>query len=180
MVDLCALHPYAAMTIGCCAIDLLANVLYTPAVGDISAAIEKTVGKRLSGYRDVAVAVVALRNGLVHRFQTGNEEVHVAISAQLPATEGPMSDRETGHYLFSVLHFTRAVYAMWLAFFTNATIPEKRAFVDLATVYIESIPSHLLGANLAPGILPGTTFAASTNTVAASGSVPFPDTFNPK
>lgn len=158
-------HPFAAMTLGCCALDFLANIKRN---GNLM----RTVERDLDGYSDPAVAeaVVELRNGLVHEFRTLHLESreHIALSGDL---EQPWKRFPSG-LVVSVPHFCKAIRAAFDRVAATEDVGLKRAFIDKAAIRVTLLTeAHLAWPDTAPSIRDTSSFASP----AASGTGgPFP------
>lgn len=168
-------HPFAAVTLACCSIDLLSHVLYDPPTNDTGSAFEKTVNSKLPGYRDFGDPILQLRNGMVHEFQTGSNGIAVHISGELGVSAPPKRDGDD--ILISVAHFLAAVRTMFNDFFENADDLQKRRFCDRALIHVARLPPRLISGPVSMGL--GQNY--STWVVGASSTAgPLPiDTFNP-
>jgi hypothetical protein len=163
-------HPFGAVTLACCAIDLLSHVLYQPSPSETGESFRETVEKKLPGYGPYADSILELRNGMVHTFRTGNRYLPAHLSAELSASEGPKKCED--HILVSVPHLLEAVRRMFREFFEDAQPAEKSRFVDCAFIHVRVLPDRVLAAF-------SNDYGVGTETPLASSTAdPFPtDTF---
>lgn len=165
-------HPFAALTLACCALDLLSHSLYNPGDKERENAYIRTV-RRMEDYKREATAqyVYYLRCGLVHEFRTGgDEDEHISVTVEVDTA--PQWD--SGTLLISVPHFCRSVRDTFERFFINATAVERQSFAQRAFIYVTPIRGL---ENLEPGAL-STSILTSTNTftpAASSTSGPPPE-----
>jgi hypothetical protein len=130
-------HPFAAMTLACCALDLLSHSLHNPQYDQREADYVRTV-RRMDGYKqkETAEQIYYLRCGLVHEFRTGDAYQHISVTADV--NEPPQW--QSGTLLVSVPHFCKSVRATFERFFKNATPAERDSFADRAFIYVRRTP----------------------------------------
>lgn len=158
-------HPFAALTLACCALDLLSHSLHNPDNEDRADAYVRTV-RRMDGYKLKATAqyVYYLRCGLVHEFRTaGDENQHISVTAEIDVA--PLWDG--GTLLISVSDFCRSVRDTFERFFLNSTAAERQSFAQRAFIYVTPIPRVEM---LQPHALPANLHTAITFTSAPAAS----------
>lgn len=162
--DLEETRPFAAVTLACCAVDLLAHTLHSPqGKREREDAFKKTVYKKLDGYKNEAFLdrLYALRCGLVHEFRTlGNYSGDVYLTAGLGASQ-LIGDR----LHLDVGHFCGAARQAFERFFISADDKQRRAFTSRAFIHVIE-PAPCMSSGTAASILDG----LNTFTPPASGS----------
>jgi hypothetical protein len=159
-------HPFSAVTLACCAIDLLAHTVHRETTGED--AFARAV-KRMEGYDGAGIPelVYELRCGLVHEFRTHGELGRIAItggSAREPY-------RTNGVLVIEVGHFCKAVRESFENLFKTEDAALQRAFIDRAFIHVMELPQEgaarstltSLGAN-------DSRIASSTSDHGASGT----------
>lgn len=127
-------HPFSAVTLACCAIDLLAHTLHDPPPAGREDAFMKTVGTKLSGYGGEGIpdVIYSLRCGLVHEYRTKGEVAHAALSGEFmgePRREGSV-------VIVSARHFCEAVCTAFERLFRTKDLTQQRAFIARAFIHV--------------------------------------------
>lgn len=161
-------HPFAALTLACCALDLLSHSLHNPddREAERADAYLRTV-RRMDGY-DIEDAtaqyIYYLRCGLVHEFRTAGKHdyQHISVTAQVDAAP----HWEAGTVLISVPHFCRSVRDTFERFFVEASAAERRSFTDRTFIHVTPLRrAERLTLNALPADI-----LTSTNTFTAAAS----------
>lgn len=158
---------FGAVTLACCAIDLLSHTLYEPRGKSQRAdCFKKTVRKKLGGYKDDAFAdrLYGLRCGLVHEFRTHSDSGRVYLTANIGEPQFKGASDGGDYLLVDAAHFCDAVIKAFQKFFTDAGCSEQRRFIERA--FIEVINPPVSG--FTEGAVPGGD--VSTDTLPASGT----------
>src|SRR5579872_5742340 len=162
IVQLQPRKPFAAMTLACCAVDLLAHTLYEPAEDNDSqrTAFERVIRDKI-GYSNSGLASVIydLRCGLVHEFRTAGSSGRVMFSNEFKKEE-PLRDGDV--WTVSVTDFCGKVIAAFEELFKEMTNDRSlaKSFVERAYIHVQPLTA-------APE---GTPRWASTVSAAASGT----------
>lgn len=157
-------HPFSAMTLACCAIDLLSHTLQDPPPDGREKAFTTTVSARMDGYggEGIADAVYELRCGLVHEYRTAGDVAHVGISSQF--NDVPRRG-QSDVLIISVEHFCNAVCTAFEDFFRSQSDTQQRRFIDRAFIHVTEMPL----AHMEPAAEPS-DIGDSTGTMPVSGT----------
>jgi hypothetical protein len=122
---------FAAVTLACCAIDLLTHVYCNPSDETWGKEFKKTVRKKLIGYsdEDIPELLCDLRCGLVHEFRTGSRyEDGTDLFLSDHFNEPPR--RDTGKVVFSVQHLCDAVREAFEKLFQSGDGDLRKRFYE--------------------------------------------------
>ena len=167
-------HPFSAVTLACCAVDLLSHTIHEPTEANRQTAFMKTVKTKLAGYSGEGVpeAIYELRCGLVHEYRTKGETIHVGITGE---GDGEPTIVE-GALVVSVSDFCEAVCRAFERFFETQDKRQQASFTDRAFIHVMEMPRQPLELRPPENLtLPKSRFSYLGTPPASGTGGPFPN-----
>jgi hypothetical protein len=166
MLELSKTAGFSAVTLACCAIDLLTHTYYNPISNKREDSFVKTVRKKLSEYDGDGKPerIYELRCGLVHEFRTHGATGQVYLTKDIGVPDF-VNTGISDYMRVDVDHFCRAVYGGFEKLFLTKDDTIKRRFVDKA--YITVIQPQI--------VAPCTIGSLGNQANFSAGLIPYPD-----